>query len=641
MRKKIGRCLLGVLILVVGICGAYRMAQAEDIGNDVQGLSASDATVIRSDGLVVKDGDVLEKGQQYIVAYKWKITDGVSVENGDTATFELPSSAWIHGAFSSPLWLTTDNQQRIVAGRVELAENAHQGTITFNENMQGYNMNRDASLQFYVTGTGQSTGGSDSSAVAPSDDGSGSGSGTGTDSGSGTVTNENFDINKVGWEADSSTIGSGSSAESVPTTMYWNIVINGHNENYGDTTVTDDLGPYQTYIPGSFALDGNSAGAGGTVTQQGSELTFKFTNVTKKIGFTFQAKIDTPTGFGKLYNDAILTTDNAFPDQTDSQHALITSKTVHASRGWGMDLVMGGTYYGAVSFFKFQTGTTLGVADAFYNLFDQETGKLVLTRKTDKNGYLTVPGLQAGKYYFKESSAPSGYGVNSSEVPFTIDRSNQNSVVSVSQNDDILSESSTSSDSDTSSEPIVSSDSGTSSEPSEPSASDNSSTPSTSSDPSFSNDSSTPSEPSVPSIPSNSSDSSTPMISSNPSLSSDSDSSVGSNQSQVTVLVPSSSTGSAGSSSRPVTDNGANGGTTGIAQVTPSSVTKKTKVVPPTKNQGKMTAVVKINRPQTSGAARDISRLPQTSEQQRVSAFVLGVLVLGGALSYQAWRRRD
>ena len=77
MRKRIGRCLLGVLILVVGICGAYRMAQAKDIGNDVQGLSASDATVTRSDGLVVKDGDVLEKGQQYTVAYKWKIADGV------------------------------------------------------------------------------------------------------------------------------------------------------------------------------------------------------------------------------------------------------------------------------------------------------------------------------------------------------------------------------------------------------------------------------------------------------------------------------------------------------------------------------------------------------------------------------------
>ncbi|GEO66266.1 SpaA isopeptide-forming pilin-related protein [Levilactobacillus spicheri] len=630
MRKKIGRCLLGVLILVVGICGAYRMAQAKDIGNDVQGLSASDATVTRSDGLVVKDGDVLEKGQQYTVAYKWKIADGVSVENGDTATFELPSSAWIHGAYSNPLWLTTDNQQKIVVGRVELAENAHQGTITFNENMQGYNTNRDASLQFFVTGTGQSTSG----------DGSG-GTGTGTDSGSGTVTNENFDINKVGWEADSSMIGSGSSAESAPTTMYWNIVINGHNENYGDTTVTDDLGPYQTYIPGSFALDGNSAGAGGTVTQQGSELTFKFTNVTKKIGFTFQVKIDTPTGFGKLYNDAVLKTDNAFPDQTDSQHALITSKTVHASRGWGMDPVIGGTYYGAVSFFKFQTGTTLGLADAFYNLFDQETGKLLLTRKTNGDGYITVSGLQAGKYYFKESSAPSGYDVNSSEVSFTVDRSNQNSVVSVSQNDDILSESSTSSEPDTSSEPIISSDSDTSSEPSEPNTSGTSSTPSTSSDSSFSNDSSTPSEPSVSSISSSFSASSTPMISSNPSLSSNSDSSVGSNQSQVTVLVPSSSTGSTGSSSRPVTDNGANGGATGIAQVTPSSVTKKTKVVPPTKNQGKMTAVVKINRPQTSGTARDISRLPQTSEQQRVSAFVLGILVLGGALSYQAWRRRD
>ncbi|MGY5339392.1 LPXTG cell wall anchor domain-containing protein, partial [Levilactobacillus spicheri] len=36
-----------------------------------------------------------------------------------------------------------------------------------------------------------------------------------------------------------------------------------------------------------------------------------------------------------------------------------------------------------------------------------------------------------------------------------------------------------------------------------------------------------------------------------------------------------------------------------------------------------------------------ISRLPQTSEQQRVSAFVLGILILGGALSYQAWRRRE
>ena len=72
-----------------------------------------------------------------------------------------------------------------------------------------------------------------------------------------------------------------------------------------------------------------------------------------------------------------------------------------------------------VSLGKKDAVTTLGVAGAEITIYDS-TGKVYAKGITDENGIYTVKNIPAGKYTFKETFAPEGYELNTTEFEFEI-----------------------------------------------------------------------------------------------------------------------------------------------------------------------------------------------------------------------------
>ncbi|MFD1550026.1 MSCRAMM family protein [Levilactobacillus fuyuanensis] len=126
-----------------------------------------------------------------------------------------------------------------------------------------------------------------------------------------------------------------------------------------------------------------------------------------------------------------------------------------------------------------KTGKKL-LANAVYNLEDADGNVLQDNLKTDDKGELKVSGLNAGTYYFEETTAPDGYKINSQKVQAIVPE-NGSDTVNVTQQDE-------SNTSDGGSTPIVTPSSSSSHSSSE---SSNLSTSSKSSSSSSSNTSST------------------------------------------------------------------------------------------------------------------------------------------------------
>ena len=79
-------------------------------------------------------------------------------------------------------------------------------------------------------------------------------------------------------------------------------------------------------------------------------------------------------------------------------------------------------YLGAASLTKVNEANE-GLIDAVFDVYSSETGLAVATGlESDEDGNVIVRDLAPGKYYFKETQAPTGYQLNDTPITFTIEK---------------------------------------------------------------------------------------------------------------------------------------------------------------------------------------------------------------------------
>ena len=369
MRKLVTTIVAGIVALLAGLMLTTPVTSHAAV--TVSGLAAGDATVTDSAGSTVTSNSEFSKWENYEVSYNWSIPDDVSIAN-QSAAVALPNG--LVAANDTTIPLTAEDGTVIGSFTIKAGETT--GTLTFNE--AGENArNRKGTLQFYVKGT--------------------------TDT---KPTDNNWKVNKVGW------VGS-KDPDGTPTALTWNVAFNAGSQNIGTVTVTDTLGPNQTFIPGSvtantgsYDASGNFVSNGGkltpTVSQSGQEITFTFANVTTAVDMTYQTKPNITGGSQTWTNTA------------SSNGSSVTANIAYGGSGTGS-----GQGYGSVVLTK--TGTDdVVLPGAEFELRDS-TGKAVQTGLvTDANGQITLNRLVPGDYTLVETKAPAGYDLNTEAIPFTI-----------------------------------------------------------------------------------------------------------------------------------------------------------------------------------------------------------------------------
>jgi len=254
MQRKKANIIIGILIAIFiffigGIGVSSVTAHAKNI--EISGLGENDAVITDTNGKVIPNGSDLSKWDTYSVDYKWGIPDGVTIQAGDTATVTFPHTAVGRRDVTFPLY---DDSGREI-GTFSIKEGENTGTITFNDTLSNTATNRNGELHFYVKGTEENAN-------------------VGLDWG----------INKIGWVAERNPDGS-------PALLTWNIAFNPNSTHLGQTVITDNLGPGQTYVPGSvhaqtgkFDESGSFVSDGGSITPSvdagNSTVIFSFDDVT-------------------------------------------------------------------------------------------------------------------------------------------------------------------------------------------------------------------------------------------------------------------------------------------------------------------------------------------------------------------------
>ncbi|MFC6259465.1 SpaA isopeptide-forming pilin-related protein [Levilactobacillus fujinensis] len=384
MRKKITAVVMGILIAIVvcligGLGAGTVTAHASEIA--VSGLGENDAVITDSNGKVIPNGSDLSKWDNYTVEYTWGIPDGVTIQDGDTATVTFPNSAVGRRDVTFPLF--DDNGEKI--GTFTIKEGESTGTITFNGALTNTATNRKGHLQFYVKGS------TDNNTV-------------GLDWG----------INKVGWVSERNEDGS-------PAKLTWNIAFNPNSTNLGQTVITDNFGASQTYVPGSvhaatgtYDESGNFVGDGGTLTPSvdvgNSMLIFSFENVTTAVDMTYQTIPDVSGTGGSWSNNASLNGQN------------VSARIVWGGTGSGNGDGGGGSDQktGEVILTKTDKANGDALAGAVYEL-QTASGEVVKSDLvTDANGNIKYDSLATGDYQFVETKAPEGYDLNKTPISFTI-----------------------------------------------------------------------------------------------------------------------------------------------------------------------------------------------------------------------------
>jgi len=90
------------------------------------------------------------------------------------------------------------------------------------------------------------------------------------------------------------------------------------------------------------------------------------------------------------------------------------------------DLESGGDGTSSVTLQKFNSENgTVGVPGAEYTLYDIN-GIALTTVATDEDGFLKVDNVLPGTYYFLETKAPEGFGLNPDKIWFTVDNDGAN-----------------------------------------------------------------------------------------------------------------------------------------------------------------------------------------------------------------------
>lgn len=338
----------------------------------VTGLSAGDAVIKDANGKVVTGQGPFDRYQSYSVNYAWQIPDGVKLA-GNTSTVSVPAGLEPNADISFDI---TDSTGTVV-GHFSIKAGSSTGTVTYNENADAA-VNRHGSLSFHASGTS---------------DNNNQGNG--------------WTVNKIGWI-------SGMEPQGTPNELTWNVAFNSASANIGTVTITDTLGPGQTYVPGSvyaptgsYDAKGNFIPDGGTLTPavsvNGSEMTFTFSNVTKAVDMTYKTKPTLTNNEGKWTNTA----------------SASNGGSVSATVTWGGSGTGTGEEPSEVTLTKTASdGTKL--PDAIYKLEDSLGQVMFSALKTDENGQINLHMLTPGDYTLTEVTAPDGYELNTTPIKFTV-----------------------------------------------------------------------------------------------------------------------------------------------------------------------------------------------------------------------------
>lgn len=422
MWKKLNLIIFGFAMFgIILFSGGTVRAQAASLNDIVSGLDAPVQILeergentyepVAGTGTDVAVSDYkMASGQNYHLIYKWKIEDNQPVSDGDTATVGIPNN-------ESNNAMTFDvknaDTPSITVGSYSMANDATQGTITFNDEMKNYNVNRSGQLTISVAGTWQDS--------------------TSNPGGSTEVT-----INKNGWpDKDAGQTGN------IPNGLYWNISFNDAKQKLGRVVVKDDLGAYQKYVDGSLnALENTSKDASGntigttitpTVNVNGSEIVMIFDHVTSNVELTYRTTT-TPnapgiagTGIGYFSNYAELLSSKGVSSTTHANGINDDDEFLdqqHKDIVWGGNGSVGGAFTGEVTLTKEDaTNSSILLNGAEYKLQRLDGADYVdyqthLT--TDPQGIIYSGGLQAGEYRFIETQAPNGYLLDPAGHNFSI-----------------------------------------------------------------------------------------------------------------------------------------------------------------------------------------------------------------------------
>ena len=562
----------------------------------VSGLGAGDATVYDANGKNVTGQTDLSRFRAYTVKYRGSIADSTQINNGDTATFTLPSDVQIANTQTCNVY----DQNGNVAGTATIQPGSQTGTITFNNDLHG-KLNRQITLSVGVIGTTTTT--TDNS-NAPS---TGSGNHPSGDTNPATLATA---INKVGWyDKDDNNL------------IHWDIVANLHNANLKDPVITDNMGPGMELVQGSVKVqegyydNGTFTGAisapNPQVTTNGSQITISVPSTNLAIHVSYEVKI-TNKDEANYENKATISAANLSQTGTDSA-------TLPGELKGNVTFDEGG-----VTVLKEDATTKKPLAGAKFGLFTKDH-QIVGEETTGADGEAHFGNLNSGDYVVKEIAAPSGYEINNQLYPVTVPDSttavnitvpDQKKAVSSSGSSKMSSSSSSSSQSSSSSSKVVKSSSSSSSSRVISSSKSSSSTKVLSSSSSKSKSSSSSTKVVTPSSSTTSSKSSRSLKSVKASSTSSSSSS--SSSTEVTVS----------SSSSVVKSEKSSGSVRSFVPVTPVQITSSSATsTQRTENRSGAQQAAKS----TSKHLQRMKGLPDTGDMVASGLVVAGMIVLAGA----------
>lgn len=392
----------------------------------------------------------LSRFRAYTVKYRGSIADSTQINNGDTATFTLPSDVQIANTQTCNVY----DQNGNVAGTATIQPGSQTGTITFNNDLHG-KLNRQVTLSVGVIGTTTTT--TDNS-NAPS---TGSGNHPSGDTNPATLATA---INKVGWyDKDDNNL------------IHWDIVANLHNANLKDPVITDNMGPGMELVQGSVKVqegyydNGTFTGAisapNPQVTTNGSQITISVLSTNLAIHVSYEVKI-TNKDEANYENKATISAANLSQTGTDS--ATLPGK------------LKGNVTFdeGGVTVLKEDATTKKPLAGAKFGLFTKDH-QIVGEETTGADGEAHFGNLNSGDYVVKEIAAPSGYEINNQLYPVTVPDSTTAVNITVPDQKKAVSSSSSSKMSSSSSSSKKSSSSSSSSQSSSSSSKSKSSSSST------------------------------------------------------------------------------------------------------------------------------------------------------------------
>ncbi|MDG3061454.1 MULTISPECIES: SpaA isopeptide-forming pilin-related protein [Lacticaseibacillus] len=367
----------------------------------VSGLNRNDATITDINQKDVTHTARLSRGQLYYLTYHWQISDGVTVNAGDTAEFSLPSSVLPQSDISFKI-LNPGTQETI--GNVFVKAGSSQGLITFTDFFSQKTVKREGTLKLQVNGRFNDP---DHQQVS-------------------------WYINKAGWVVTppkgNHAADSNQYVDSLgrPKLFQWQITLNPQGKTIHDVVLHDTLDAGQkfdtshalTAATGTYSQ--NAFHQNGTIKVapqvNGREMTIPLGTITTAVEVSLWTN-PLSTSFGSFSGDK--NTWNNQVTATGSQDSGL-NPTAKGQITWNNT----GVGIGSVSQVKLtKVGATRpqqplkGETFALY----RNDGKLVKNGlTTDKNGSLSISQLLAGQYQFLETKALAGYRLNRQPIKFTL-----------------------------------------------------------------------------------------------------------------------------------------------------------------------------------------------------------------------------